>query len=185
MRNSFVKMIAISLFFASYSYSQEICDNGIDDDGDGLIDCQDDDLANDCCCLDAWTIELGDDILHCEGDEELLDAGPGFVSYEWQDRSTNQTFLAVDPGVYEVTAVDTCGNTVIDSIFISNIPAIQAVDDFLFCRGDTVDVNDFRYTQEGTFTQTLISVLTGCDSILVLNFKYYEDQSTTETHVFC
>jgi len=40
------------MVLASIGYAQsEICDNGIDDDGDGLIDCCDPDLATDECCL--------------------------------------------------------------------------------------------------------------------------------------
>lgn len=35
------------LFTASISFSQEICDNGMDDDGDGLIDCLDPDCIGD------------------------------------------------------------------------------------------------------------------------------------------
>ena len=35
------------LFSVTLLYSQEICDNGIDDDGDGLIDLND---TTDCVC---------------------------------------------------------------------------------------------------------------------------------------
>lgn len=37
------KILIAFLFFSSLSFGQEICDNGIDDDGDGLIDLLDDD----------------------------------------------------------------------------------------------------------------------------------------------
>ncbi len=45
-------MLSISLF----AYTQEICDNGIDDDGDGLIDCIDPQCAGQTNCLDSGVL---------------------------------------------------------------------------------------------------------------------------------
>ena len=44
---------------------QEICDNGTDDDGDGLVDCEDPDCVGDraCGCGETATFEMGDLIL--------------------------------------------------------------------------------------------------------------------------
>jgi len=41
------KLLFILALFFSFAYTQEICDNGIDDDGDGLIDLND---VTDCNC---------------------------------------------------------------------------------------------------------------------------------------
>lgn len=46
-------LAVISIMFSSFVFSQEICNNGIDDDGDGLIDLND---AADCTCVPATTI---------------------------------------------------------------------------------------------------------------------------------
>jgi large repetitive protein len=43
------------LFFASASFAQENCTNGVDDDGDGLIDCQDPDCGSNASCKIAPT----------------------------------------------------------------------------------------------------------------------------------
>ncbi len=43
------------LFFGILSYGQEICDNGIDDDGDGLIDCWDPECDGHVSCWDCAT----------------------------------------------------------------------------------------------------------------------------------
>ncbi len=45
-------LIIVSLMFSSFVYSQEICNNGIDDDADGLVDLND--VAN-CTCTPATT----------------------------------------------------------------------------------------------------------------------------------
>ena len=54
--NSFLKSVLFSLFFISalLASAQEICDNGIDDDGDGLIDCYDGECSNDGACDDFY-----------------------------------------------------------------------------------------------------------------------------------
>lgn len=65
------------------------------------------------------TLELGPDVVLCKDSTVILDAGPGFVSYLWQDSSTARTFAASTIGVYHVAATDSCGNVLRDSIFIT------------------------------------------------------------------
>ena len=45
----------ISILFATISFSQEICDNGIDDDNDGLIDLNDPDCNCGAICDESVT----------------------------------------------------------------------------------------------------------------------------------
>ncbi|MDY0348855.1 MAG: T9SS type A sorting domain-containing protein [Tenuifilaceae bacterium] len=54
------------------------------------------------------TIDLGGDQSSNTGVLEL-DAGPGFVSYLWQDGSTNQKFTVTQTGDYSVTVIDEHG----------------------------------------------------------------------------
>jgi hypothetical protein len=55
---------------------------------------------------DLPNVELGPDRLVCEGDQVVLDAGNGFVSYIWNDWSTNQTLNVTSDGLYEVLVED-------------------------------------------------------------------------------
>ncbi|MEM1323623.1 MAG: LruC domain-containing protein [Bacteroidota bacterium] len=48
-------LLLILLCTAAYTQAQEICNNGIDDDGDGFIDCGDSECGNDANCSDAFT----------------------------------------------------------------------------------------------------------------------------------
>ena len=162
----------------------ELCDNGIDDDGDGLIDCLDDDLANDCCCIEGLIIDLGDDLSTCEGEEVILDAGSGFVSYEWQDGSTDQKLVALGGGTYSIVAIDSCGNIAEDVIVITTNPVYVTNMDYQMCNGGVLDVNGLTYTQQGSFAQELISQ-EGCDSILVIEISFYADVITSEDYSFC
>src|SRR5690606_26158634 len=59
----FLCLMAMFVFFCALSASaQEICANGIDDDGDGFIDCFDGDCANQVVCTGGY---IGND-LNCE-----------------------------------------------------------------------------------------------------------------------
>lgn len=119
---------------------EEICDNGIDDDGDGLVDCDDPDLADDCCCYVPPVLELGEDIVVCENGVIVLDAGAGFTSYLWSDLTTEQTLTTTFPGEYSVTVTDQCGNTQSDTLLITVDPdsEIDLGPDRTLCADETL-----------------------------------------------
>ena len=50
------------------------------------------------------TVDFGPDFNLCQGYIHILDAGPGFDSYLWQDGSTLQTFLVTEGGTFWVHA---------------------------------------------------------------------------------
>ncbi|MFT5819867.1 MAG: gliding motility-associated-like protein [Crocinitomix sp.] len=51
-------LLLFGLILASFAYSQEICDNALDDDGDGLIDLNDDDCDCDEIIVPDWSSNL-------------------------------------------------------------------------------------------------------------------------------
>jgi hypothetical protein len=55
-------------------------------------------------------VSLGGDTALCAGRSILLDAGPGYTNYRWQDGANGRTYLARGPGIYwvEVTGPDGC-----------------------------------------------------------------------------
>ena len=73
-------------------------------------------------------LDLGPDTTFCDNGVLELDAGTGFVSYEWQDGWTEQTYTAWEEGRYWVTVLDSCGNMQSDTIEIfREIPTIAEV----------------------------------------------------------
>jgi len=66
---------------------------------------------------DLHPINLGTDHSMCPDDGIVLDAGPDFISYRWQDGAAAQTYPVKTPGTYIVAATNTCG-TVSDSIHL-------------------------------------------------------------------
>lgn len=65
--------------------------------------------------------ELGNDtsLMLCESDSIVLDPGPGFEEYLWQDGSTSQTFTADTTGLYWVSAFNELGCSWTDSINVT------------------------------------------------------------------
>ncbi|MCB0582863.1 MAG: hypothetical protein KDD10_26530, partial [Phaeodactylibacter sp.] len=119
----------------------EICDNGIDDDGNGLTDCDDPALADSCCCLMPPLLDLGPDTTLCEGETVVLDAGPGFVAYLWQDSLTQtQSFTVTSSGLYSVIVVDSCGVMQADSVTVifQSAPPFGLGSDTVICLGESV-----------------------------------------------
>lgn len=64
------------------------------------------------------TIDLGGDTALCSDTVTLLDAGPGFTSYRWQDGASTQTYVARGPGTYWVEVTGPGGCRVRDTVQI-------------------------------------------------------------------
>ncbi|MCB0637501.1 MAG: gliding motility-associated C-terminal domain-containing protein, partial [Lewinella sp.] len=101
---------------------EELCGNEIDDDGDGLVDCDDPDRTENCCCFVPPVLDLGPDTTLCTAGVLPLTAGPGFASYQWFDGSTDPNYTAYAGGTYHVTVTDGCGTMQVDSITITVVP---------------------------------------------------------------
>ncbi len=67
-------------------------------------------------------VNLGPDTSLCLGDEIILNAGNGFVSYLWQNSDTSQYHLVSEGGWYWVAVDNGCGED-IDSVFVEAYPS--------------------------------------------------------------
>ncbi|MBL7726058.1 MAG: gliding motility-associated C-terminal domain-containing protein [Dinghuibacter sp.] len=57
----------------------------------------------------------------CVGQNNILDAGPGFNSYLWQDGTGSRTILVTRTGKYSVTVMNTFGCYASDSVLIAKL----------------------------------------------------------------
>ncbi|HAQ20876.1 MAG TPA: hypothetical protein DCR40_16835 [Prolixibacteraceae bacterium] len=64
-------------------------------------------------------IDLGEDKVACYPGEIILDAGPEFEKYLWQDGSTDRTFRVLETGDYSVTATNERGCNASASVRVS------------------------------------------------------------------
>jgi gliding motility-associated-like protein len=87
-------------------------------------------------------VNLGPDNELCNFSTYPLHAGPGFLSYRWQDGSTDSIFTAIEPGRYHVTVTDHCGNQLSDTIVLSKglAPTLDLGPDLIKCATDTVTI---------------------------------------------
>jgi len=64
-------------------------------------------------------VDLGADKAGCSGNPVILSVQPGYLSYLWQDGSTNSVYSVNNPGQYYLNVVDVCGNNSSDTVNIS------------------------------------------------------------------
>ncbi len=126
-------------------------------------------------------VDLGEDILECDGDTVMLNAGPGFETYLWQDGSNEPWYPATGSGTYTVVVSDQYNCTATDSVKVEFVqsPVVDLGPDQEVCLGDTVVLaapegsysyywngqpggQKFYTTSEGTYTLSVVNV---CDSI--------------------
>ncbi len=125
--------------------------------------------------LDDAFFDLGPDLTICDGADVLLD--PGFfdgATYEWQDGSTDQTFLAGADGLYWVTVdAEFCSHT--DSInVLFDVLEVDLGADTSLCEGEllVLDAENPGATYEwndGSTDQTLTVTESGSYWVLVDN----------------
>lgn len=119
---------------------------------------------------------IGPDTSICAGDEVLLNAGDGFVSYQWQNSDTTQYMMATEGGWYWVEVDNGCGVDT-DSVYVEAYPspAINLGSDTTLCEGEslTLDVGNSYASylwQDNTFSSSYYVYESGYYSITVTNY---------------
>ncbi|MEN8156785.1 MAG: T9SS type A sorting domain-containing protein [Bacteroidota bacterium] len=112
-------------------------------------------------------LDLGEEYQVISGFEHTLDAGAGYISYEWQDGSTNQTYTITEPGVgqYSVTVTDANSCTASDQVQI-----LLVVPD--------VGIQEVIYPVTACYIEP-----EGQVQVLVKNFGTWEIESTADITV--
>lgn len=87
-------------------------------------------------------VNLGPDLVLCDGETVVLDAGAGFASYTWSTSETSQTLEVGLPGDYSVTVTNQQGCTGIDLIHIETGTAPTADFSYSAVTGTTMSFTD-------------------------------------------
>ncbi len=85
-------------------------------------------------------LNLGPDTSLCPNNSFVLHASPYFLSYEWQDGSGDSLLTVSSAGSYWVKVIDSCGNTISDTIKVTTTTAIpiNIGPDRIKCNEDTI-----------------------------------------------
>ena len=153
--------------------AQEICNNAIDDDNDGLVDLND----GDCSC--SQTMPLTDVTGYiCRDNLRLILEDQDAISYQWYKdgvaiigEDDSELLMMETPtieGIYEVM-VTTANGCYTSEPYDLKIETHEVyLGEEVICDGDTIFFGGFALTFEGFFQNNSYAV-DGCDSITTLN----------------
>ena len=75
------------------------------------------------------------------GTSATLDAGGGYVSYNWNTGATTQTITPTTSGIYKVTVTNSAGCSGSDSTYLSILNVHILQNDTTICRGATINLS--------------------------------------------
>lgn len=84
-------------------------------------------------------VNLGNDFTICQGNPVILDAGPAPQQFLWSTGDTTRTIQVSSPGIYSVTAWNSCtadSDTV--QLFLYPVASVFSGNDTTLCEGDTL-----------------------------------------------
>ncbi|HRH64199.1 MAG TPA: PKD domain-containing protein, partial [Bacteroidia bacterium] len=83
----------------------------------------------------AYTVNLGNDISICQGQQVVLTAGDAHLTYVWSTGATSNSIVVDSTAVYSVTVTDCLGNITNDAILVTvaPLPEFSLGADTLFC----------------------------------------------------
>ena len=174
--------------------AQEICNNAIDDDGDMLVDLNDDE----CSCSDIVPLTSITGSL-CTNNLTLNLTVANATDYQWYKDGvalvgqTNSTIILSDnddevEGSYEVvanTATD-CVISIAEEIEIPSFETYLGVE--TICTGDTIFFGPFAITTQGTISRKEPAIqdgAVGCDSIITLDVVVQQDEKYIVDTIVC
>lgn len=114
-------------------------------------------------------LNLGADRLFCNSTPITFNAHAGYLSYMWQNGSTDSVFTATLPGVYHVRVTDICNNTFRDTVKVADYRRATTLNlgaDTLFCNAVAFQLKagagfkNYNW-QNGTTDSVLLATNTG------------------------
>ncbi len=158
-----------------------------------------------------YELDLGGSITICDNSSLELNASSHFVSYEWQDGTTDSTFTVWDGGTYTVTVIDSCGGVQTDMVDIivdpntvnmtmpenaivcptqdTSFTVVGNFDTFKWLPNDFLDcdtcqtVNVINPDEEMQYIVTASNSLTGCYSVDTVLLSFTSISTSDDTLV--
>jgi gliding motility-associated-like protein len=89
--------------------------------------------------LDGAVVDLGPDQAICANDQATFSPSGSFVSFQWQNGSTDDSYTTNLPGLIWLEATDALGCTGRDTVnlVVNSLPTIELGNDFMLCDMET------------------------------------------------
>ncbi|MEI6185192.1 MAG: SBBP repeat-containing protein, partial [Bacteroidota bacterium] len=114
---------------------------------------------------------------------------------KWYKNACGQTYVGSDsplniPSPTQTTTYyarwqTACDTSICDSIKIYVTPLVYATLNPVICEGDFFHIGTHNYTTAGIYNDTLVSVVTYCDSIVTTNLTVIPSTYSTQNPVIC
>ena len=131
------------------------------------------------------TLSLGGDVLICPNEEAVLNAGPGFIKYQWSNGVSTQINPVSLPGQFRLTVTDACGFRQLDTVSVQIIQVPLVTENGAFCPGKSVTVHGFTFDQVGTFQRTIPGINNDCDTTATFFITDLPYEERIEVINFC
>jgi gliding motility-associated-like protein len=133
------------------------------------------------------SINLGADTMICQGQKVLLDAGPGFINYQWSTGETTQQIYVTQQDSYFVAAKNSNNCISLDSfsvVKVNALPVINLDKNASLCSGDSRVLEAGKAVnylwQDGSTKSTLTVTSIGKYWVRVTNTAGCVGSDTTE-----
>lgn len=100
--------------------------------------------------IEARPVSLGNDTSFCISDSIRLNAGAGYLQYNWNNGSNAQTITAYQQGTYHIAVTDLNGCIARDTLNVLQVfalPAFNLGNDFDLCVGDQKQLDPGNFNQ--------------------------------------
>lgn len=171
--------------------AQEICDNGIDDDGDTFIDLNDDE----CGCDEVVPItDISGSV--CNNTRFLIMDQPTATSFQWYKDGVALTgatspnlrifeSLPTGEGTYECLMTTATGCLISESHEAIIDSYYTYLGEQYICAGESYEFGPWSIDIPGNFSYTAQAVQDGCDSLLVVDVYVTQDDIYRESITLC
>jgi hypothetical protein len=130
------------------------------------------------------SVDLGANKTACNGENVILDAGPGYSQYLWNDLSANQTLDVTIAGTYSVTITDSYGCTNNDSVKVifDTIPLVNLGNDTTIFTNESIDLDAGEGYASYLWSNSSVNQVVTVDGAILGtgDYQYYVDVTNSK-----
>jgi gliding motility-associated-like protein len=88
-------------------------------------------------------LDLGPDLVLCNGNAITISAPAGFSTYVWSNGFTGASQVVINPGIYHCTVTDFCGLTFTDTIMVVDNGSVELIkaEEVSVCKDERLEVS--------------------------------------------